>query len=236
MDDFPKCVKMDRNPFIVNTTAKYLPKRSKILEGGCGRADKVYALWIAGYDAYGVDYAKETVAKINETVPELKVTFGDIRHLDFPDCFFDGYWSIGVIEHFFDGYMSIAEEMHRVIRKKGYLFITVPTMSVLRKIKASLRLYPGYEDDNEIRKKFYQFALSKESVIENFHSIGFKCVKYSHRDGVKGLKDEIAILNPPLQWCWEAKSIFARVMKKITDITVKNFSGHMAFFVFKKIS
>lgn len=235
VDDFPKYVKDGRNPFIVNSTAKYLPKRSKILEGGCGRGDKVYALWVAGYDAYGIDFAKETVNKINEAVPELNVKFGDLRHLDFPDCFFDGYWSIGVIEHFFDGYMTIAEEMYRVLRKGGYLFLTVPTMSVLRKIKASLRLYPDCEHDNEIRDKFYQFALSQESVIEQFTSIGFKFVKYSPRDGVKGLKDEIGILRSPLQWCWEAKSIFARVMKKIIDFTVKRFSGHMAFYVFKKI-
>lgn len=234
-NDFPKCTKKKHNPFIVNNTRKYLAKGSKILEGGCGKADKVYALKHAGYDAYGIDFAKDTVERINRAVPELKVRFGDIRAIEFPDGYFDGYWSIGVIEHFFEGYEDIAGEMHRVLRKGGYLFMTVPAMSILRKAKAFFKLYHEFDNPDDIQDRFYQFALSPEGVVEQFSSIGFELVKIRGRDGVKGLRDEIGMLRRPLQWCWEGKSVYAKAMKAAIQATSSPFAGHMAFFIFKKV-
>ena len=42
------------------------------------------------------------------------------------------------IEHFIDGYDAILSEMYRVIKEGGYLFLTVPSMSIIRKVKAAL--------------------------------------------------------------------------------------------------
>ena len=82
----------------------------------------------------------DNILKINSVLPELMITHGDIRQLDFDDGSFHGYWSWGVIEHYMDGYDSIRTEMFRVIQNHGYLFLTVPTMSLLRETKASMRL------------------------------------------------------------------------------------------------
>jgi len=49
-----------------------------VLEGGCGRGDKVYALQTGGYEAYGLDYAQRTVEAIKRSVPELTVCLGDL--------------------------------------------------------------------------------------------------------------------------------------------------------------
>ena len=134
-EDFAKDVKR-KDRFVLYYTSKYLPRGSKVLEGGCGIGDKVFSLHNYGFDAYGVDYATNTVSKVNQAVPELKITTGDVRKLDFDDHFFDGYWSLGVIEHFVDGYDAILSEMNRVIKEGGYLFLTVPSMSIIRKIHA----------------------------------------------------------------------------------------------------
>lgn len=101
--------------FVKKITDTYLQGRGKILEGGCGNGQFVYALKKWGYDPYGVDYAPKTVLNINTHFPELKITKGDVRNLPFKDDFFQGYWSFGVIEHFYDGYGDILREMHRVI-------------------------------------------------------------------------------------------------------------------------
>lgn len=110
--------------FVYPITKKFLKpdKQVKILEGGCGKGSYVYSLDYRGYDAYGIDYATETISKIKAVMPELKVATGDVRKLPFENNFFDGYWSLGVIEHFWEGFDDIAMEMNRVLKKDGYVF------------------------------------------------------------------------------------------------------------------
>ena len=74
--------------FVVRRTKKYLQTGSRILEGGCGIGDKVYALRKAGYDAYGVDYAENTVKRVKKLFPELKIQVADVKKLPFYDEFF----------------------------------------------------------------------------------------------------------------------------------------------------
>lgn len=157
--------------YIKKVTQKYLASGSKILEGGCGRGQNVYALKRWGYQAVGVDYAEETVAIIKENFPELDIIYGDVRKLPFADNEFDGYWSFGVIEHFFNGYKDIAEEMKRVVKVGGYLFITFPHMSVLRRLKVILRQYPFFNLNEVDISNFYQFALDEKNVISYFNQI-----------------------------------------------------------------
>ena len=235
LEDLERLVKLRDNRFIVKNTKKYLSASAKILEGGCGQGDKVYALSLHGYDAYGVDYAKETVEKINRYAPELKITLGDVRNLQFPDGFFDGYWSLGVLEHFYDGYDSISREMHRVLNKGGYLFLTVPVMSWLRRKKAKLGKYPEYKESREMRENFYQFAFEFQEIVTWFERNGFKRMELRPFSGIKGLKDEIPILRPLLQWIYDSNSFTVRIMKKIIDIAVRPFANHMIFFIFKKL-
>lgn len=135
-DDFRKAITSNPNSYVTKITKKYLSIGSRILEGGCGQANNVYALHKYGFDVIGLDYASETVKKIKLNAPELSIKLGDVRKLPFDDNYFDGYWSLGVIEHFWLSYDDIASEMARVIRGGGYLFITFPMMSSLRQWKA----------------------------------------------------------------------------------------------------
>ncbi len=98
------------NLFIKRITNRFLRPGAKILERGCGKGQVVYGLSYLGYDAYGVDYAEETVKKINENFPDLKIYFQNVENLKFSDNFFDGYWSLGVIEHSWEGYAKIIEK------------------------------------------------------------------------------------------------------------------------------
>jgi len=89
-DDFKKAI-WSGNRFVARWTLRYLPTGSKVLEGGCGRGQNVYALKKAGYDAFGVDFAHETVSLVNLLAPEQDIRKGDVRNLPFENCFFDGY-------------------------------------------------------------------------------------------------------------------------------------------------
>ncbi|MBI5206527.1 MAG: hypothetical protein HY934_01925, partial [Candidatus Firestonebacteria bacterium] len=60
---------------------KHLPKDQKILEAGCGMGRYVIALRARNYDAIGIDYAKETIKKIQE-IGYLYINYGNVFSLE----------------------------------------------------------------------------------------------------------------------------------------------------------
>ncbi|MFH0853288.1 MAG: class I SAM-dependent methyltransferase [bacterium] len=234
-DDLQKKFNVNRKSFIIKTTEKYLESGTKILEGGCGLGDKVHALSHFGYDAFGIDYAERTVKKTNTLFPNLKITCGDVRKIPFPNEYFDGYWSLGVIEHFYDGYTSIIEEMNRVIKKRGYLFLTFPYMSLLRKLKAMLNKYDQLNNHEIEISDFYQFMLNKEDVITDLEKIGFELIQSTPLDAVKGMKDEISLIKPVLQKIYDSNSFVSRLIGIVFSRAFKYFSGHTILLVLRKI-
>lgn len=225
-----------RDWFVTRITKKYIPptKSSKILEGGCGRGQYVYSLDKAGYDAYGVDYAPRIVAKLNSIFPLLKISHGDVRKLEFPNASFDGYWSLGVIEHFFDGYADIIKEMHRVVKPGGYVFITFPCLSPLRKLKAKMKKYPTFDEHTIDRDSFYQFALDPKVVQNDLKKAGFHLIHTKRLDGIKGLKDEIPSLRPFLQSLYSSKILFFQVINGLLSRLFAPFCHHSILLILKK--
>lgn len=188
---------------IVDLTKRFLPSGSIILEGGCGTGGKVAALTAAGYRMVGVDYAVETVSRLNQVCPDFDIRVGDVFHLDFPAGHFDGYWSFGVIEHFWDGYHKIVSEAHRVLRDQGYLFLTFPCMSPLRKLKADMGLYKRWQGADE-PEGFYQFILPVQEVAQALKSCGFEIDFVSAIQVRSGVKQELSV-------CWKLWEGLSRI-------------------------
>lgn len=234
-EDFPRSIR-SINRFVIRWTQRYLPAGSRILEGGCGRGQNVYSLQSAGYDAYGVDFAKGTVALVRQHAPELRLAAGDVRNLPFEDGFFDGYWSLGVIEHFYEGYGPIMGEMGRVLRRGGRLFLTFPQMSFLRKGKACLRMYPHLPPASfdSAPGDFYQFALDVKNVISDFKQAGFQVMERTGYAGLKGLKDEAGPLKPPLQRLYDSPSTLAGGTRVLAEPLLRRWCGHSALLVLRK--
>ncbi len=223
-----------KDRFVYPFTKRYLKPGAKILEGGCGKGQFVYSLHTRGYDAHGIDFAPKVIEKVSTLVPELQLHLGDVRHLEFADNTFHGYWSLGVIEHFPEGYESIAQEMFRVLKTDGYLFLTFPYMSPLRRLKAALAMYPAYQENNFDREHFYQFALNAESVLRNFESLGFELILKKPYDGFKGLKDESGPLKPLLQALYNNKSFWAQGIAYVLSSLFAPFAGHAILLIFRK--
>lgn len=126
------------DPFVVKQTRAVLKPGARVLDAGCGLSQTVWGLKEAGFDAYGVDYAEKTIEAVQRLAPELNVRAADVRQLPFADGYFDSIWSLGVVEHFYEGFDDIVDEMWRPLRPGGFAFVTVPTMSPLRRFKAFL--------------------------------------------------------------------------------------------------
>lgn len=193
--------KISSRDFIVKYTKKFLPFKSKILEGGCGLGQNVYKLHNLGYKCIGLDYAPKTIKLIKNTHPELNIKLGDVRNLKFKNNYFEGYWSLGVIEHFYKGYTPIIREMSRVIKKGGYVFVTFPHMSLIRRLKAKFSVYPYWEEkeDKSRIKRFYQFALDENEVIKNLEAYNFELIEKHYLDGLGGITREIPLLKPIIE-------------------------------------
>lgn len=188
-------------------TRRYLAPGSLILEGGCGTGGKVAALESSGFRTIGIDFAKETVSRLNQACPQFDIREGNVFFLEFPDGYFDGYWSFGVIEHFWGGYQKIFEEANRVLRDQGYLFLTFPCMSQLRKLKAAMGLYPKWSKGEVEPEGFYQFMLPFEEVHAALEKAGFQVVESSVVQAASGAKQEFAAL-------WKIADGFAKLTGK----------------------
>lgn len=223
-----------RNAWLLNETKRFLPLGSRILEGGCGCGDKVYTLSKGGFDTIGFDTAKKTLHRALKFCPELNLEVGDIRNFPLADSSVDGYWSLGVFEHFQEGMQAQWEEAARVIRTDGYLFMTMPIMSPLRQLKAKRNAYPKLTKVPS--GSFYQYAYSPKEVIETASFHGFELMHTRLFDGVKGLKDEVSFLRGALQRLYDSNTIIAKILRRIIDVLLRSFSGHMGFYVFRRLN
>lgn len=127
--------------------------------------------------------------------------------------------------------------MYRVVKPGGYVFVSVPIMSLLRKLKASCRIYPTINDAcNICQTDFYCYILPHKKIIDDFEEKGFKLVKTYNWEGNKGLRDEVKVLRMPLQYItqFRNRNIIFKIFIRILDIFVSPLAGHECLFVFKK--
>jgi ubiquinone/menaquinone biosynthesis C-methylase UbiE len=223
------------NRRVLSTLHRYIAdKRGRILEGGCGLGQLVYCMHLHGYECVGIDFAEKSIQRTKEMFPELDLKVGDLRNLPFTDNYFRGYWSGGVIEHYWVGYHDILKEMRRVLIRGGYVFLSYPYMSFLRKLKAKFNLYSEIDSKNADKAKFYQFALNPKTVINNFKIAGFRLITCTPVGGIRGLMDEFN--NHLLQryYRYQGHNLFIIGSRFLFNKVFAPFCGHVIFCVFQK--
>ena len=219
----------------VATTARYLRRGARVLEGGCGPGEKLTALDAAGFDACGVDFATETLRRSHAQDPRLRLVLGDVRSLPLADDCLDGYWSVGVIEHDYDGYDDMASEMGRVLRRGGYLFLTFPAMSLARRILARCGFYHRWREQMP-RVDFYQFVLPADAVRERFARLGFKLVDRVNLGGLRGLKEMAPPLYRLLRRLYHHRHRSHQGIKAMLDRLLAPWTGHSALLILQRAS
>lgn len=167
---------------------RWLPKEGRILEAGCGLAHRVLALRMRGYNVEGVDFAERTVQRVRELFPGLPIRAGDVTRLQVPDGYYNGYISLGVVEHRQQGPQPFLDEAYRLLTAGGVALISVPYFHALRRLKARWGLYRG----TPAGLQFYQYAYSEEEIRRHVVAAGFQVEASMAYEGFKGIKDEIA--------------------------------------------
>jgi SAM-dependent methyltransferase len=217
---------LSRHDEILVTTSRYLRRGARVLEGGCGRGDKVNALAAAGFDAVGVDYAEDAVQQARNDFPGLDIRVGDVRALPFPDQSFDGYWSVGVIEHFWEGYDAILAEAARVLRIGAVLFLTAPWLSPYRRRKLRAGGYPVLTGVSE-PENFFQFALSRQEVAPALQRQGFELLHWRGVAAATTLLEEVTVFRAQIDWLLKSRGrLGKRLLRRMLLQTLGGYCGH----------
>ncbi len=222
---------VSRRAMVVRETVRQLEPGSLILEGGCGLAIDSWRLTRLGYRTLALDYALGTLERVGRGAPEVRPLAGDVTRLPLSDASVDGYWSLGVIEHFYEGYEGIREEMRRVVRPGGYLFLTFPALGWLRRSKAELGLYPRWDPAAVGLERFYQFALPVDSVVSEFEASGFRLARRTGYLGVTGLCEELGAVGRRLDRVLSGSSRGVRLLRATLDAVVRPASHHLGLLV-----
>ena len=113
---------------------KYLTKNSKIIDSGCGFGKWLIYLNQLGYKIIGIDNNEMVISKLKKYNNSLQVELGNILTINYPDNYFDAYISMGVVEHFENGPLMALKEAYRVLKPNGLIFLSTPTVNIIRKV------------------------------------------------------------------------------------------------------
>lgn len=108
---------------------RYFPKKSMVLDIGCGAGRTTIALKEDGYKVVGIDYSVkmiETAIRLNR---EIDYYVQDARNMDFEDCSFDcaifSFNGLMLLERF-EERKQVLLEIRRVLKLNGIFFFTTP--------------------------------------------------------------------------------------------------------------
>lgn len=187
--------------WIYKIREQILDSKQKVLDVGCGDGTYSAVLKANANEVWGIEisekYGKLAQKKIDKVIiqdaeEEWKV----------PSNYFDVVTMNSYLEHVFD-YNFQLQEAKRVLKDHGCLFVFVPNVSILERIRLLFGLYPVYADCMEHIRLFTKPFLSKILRENGFDPIGI------YR-GIQKISLRIKILEkfaPNLCTCLIVKSV-----------------------------
>jgi SAM-dependent methyltransferase len=106
-------------------------KVGKILDLGCGTGRHAEVFAKNDFRIVGIDISEVATNISIETLKDLRTSFfvGDMKDIKFPDDYFDAVFCFQVIHHAktYEVWKTL-DEITRVLKKNGILFITFPSL------------------------------------------------------------------------------------------------------------
>ncbi|MBI5403575.1 MAG: class I SAM-dependent methyltransferase [Ignavibacteriae bacterium] len=170
--------------------AKFIPRKGKTIEAGCGLGRYVFYFSEMGINIEGVDFSQPTIDYLNEW--KLKNRYdavfkkGNILNLEYPDNSLSGYISLGVIEHFIEGPQNALAEAYRVLRPGGIAIISTPSVSfyiLYQKIRKKVKnIVKRTLFRKVITEKFYQYWYRPGKLKKFIEGSGLHITRYGSAD------------------------------------------------------
>lgn len=140
--DWYEKVEGDVDPDVVDLREQLEEEdKDSVLDVGCGAGRHLLYLAQNGFDAHGFDFSESAVAELNENLDELGAE-ADVQVADMAEKFpYDGeqfaaVLAIRSIHHAdLDTINHSVDEMFRVLRPSGLIYVQVPTYEKLEKLR-----------------------------------------------------------------------------------------------------
>jgi len=171
---------------------------SRVLDLGCGDGRHLVYFGKRGYEMYGLDIAPTGLRRAEEWLAReglsAELVPSDMTDILWPDDFFDAAICIQVINHHrIDEIRHTVQEIRRVLRAEGYLFVTVgtdrhpPRPGAPESVEVEPHTYvplEGHEkgvphhdfDMNELLGLLVQFHTCEDTLPIHKDSRGYTCV------------------------------------------------------------
>lgn len=214
---------------------RYLTKKQKILEAGCGLGKWVVYFYRRGYQITGIENNHYAIGKIKKYEPKVKIKFADVRRLPFQDNSIDVYLSFGVIEHFQEGPQIALREAYRVLKPGGLAVIEVPydnfqritvrnffkIINFFRKpLKKLLLMLRLKEIKPKFKVEFYEYHFNKKEIARLVRDQGFKIINFYPKDDLDPKKSIGLWLDFP----------FLRKIPKVADFQLTKLGKNIKMF------
>jgi len=180
-NDFETALQFCESDPLLPLFQRYATPGSTMLEGGCGQGQYVAYYSARNVKVVGLDFAQQTLQRLRDRVPNLKLCAGDVAALPFPDDTFDLYYSGGVVEHFEGGPERAIAEARRVLKTGGVLLISVPYLNLLRRGLSPFRakVWKRVKDaaiDVREDSKFFQYIYSTREFEAMLRQAGLRVI------------------------------------------------------------
>lgn len=102
-----------------------IPRKSTILDVGCGIGNILYALYSNGYkNLYGFDIEKELINAAKKIIPRAHLFIGNAENIPLKSEYFDYCTCYDLLEHIKKPHI-VLKEINGVLKPNGTLYITV---------------------------------------------------------------------------------------------------------------
>lgn len=166
--------------------SKLFPKGSRVLEAGCGFGRYCFWLEDKGIEAVGIDIVPSAIRIGKEYAKKSQlhrsvIFLGDVTRLSFRNRTFDGYISLGVIEHFqlFDDVEKTFQEAFRILKPDGMAYISVLNPIGINKLISKISNPFGLSLHLHSLKKLISAAQEAHFVVLSINFHGFYYIFYT---------------------------------------------------------
>jgi SAM-dependent methyltransferase len=156
---------------------KYLRPGNWVLEAGCGNGAWVRYFQERGCHAVGIDNNWHILAQGRSH--GLALVESDVLHKCFAAGAFDACVSLGVVEHFVPGPQAPLQELKRVLKPGGLLFVSTPCNNWLRKL-VNHPLRDAVNMMDRLRQRplhFVEYRFERHELVEHVRAQGFEILE-----------------------------------------------------------
>jgi SAM-dependent methyltransferase len=144
---------------------KYSLKNKKIIEVGCGKGEYLSLMALAGMDAYGIEYAPESVKECRKENLQVFEGYLESKEDKISDELFDGFFILNFFEHLPEPNGALAA-ISANLTEDGIGLIEVPNFDMILKNN----LFSEFIND-------HLFYFTKETLVSTLTQNGFEIIE-----------------------------------------------------------